>query len=50
MLLLSCFSSHLPTNKKQYIPNKSMAGLRNTAHFARCVRGIFDNEEKIGEE
>jgi hypothetical protein len=40
----------LPTNKKQHIPNKSIAGLKNSAQNERYVSGIFDNEAKIGEE
>jgi len=40
----------LPTNKKQYIPNKSIAGLETTGQNERYVSGIFDDEEKIGEE
>ncbi len=44
------FKSFANEQKKQHIPNTSMAGLKNSAKNERYVSGIFDNEEKIGEE
>jgi hypothetical protein len=34
----------------QYVRQKVMVGLRNSAQNERYVSGIFDNEEKISEQ
>jgi len=44
------FFKSLANEQKQHIPNKSMAGLTNSVQNERYVSGIFDNEEKNGEE
>jgi len=44
------FFKSFANEQKQYIPNTSMVGLKNSAQNERYVSGIFDNEAKIDEE